>query len=99
MIYVDVTIGVIVSVSLISKANDAFITIDLVSNPTEFELHYISSKRASFVREDIPNLSQLLIQRGCVDPAWHITLITMHICVIIYEALLDDFNNFNGYDQ
>ena len=49
-------------VVLVLVLKDAGVSVDLVANVTQFELHDVARERARLVREDVTHLTELLIQ-------------------------------------
>ena len=75
------------------------IPIYLPPNHAHSELHDVLGERSSLVREDIPDLSQLLIESSCIYLArlqFAIFLSRAHLCVNGKKPCLSHLDKFDG---
>ena len=61
-----------------------------------FELHNIASQGASFVRENVLDLAQLLVNIRRLGPRVEILIKIIHVQVVVHERSLPEFDHFQS---
>jgi len=59
-----------------------------------FELHYIAGECAGFVREDVLDLAELLIDVGALGLAGEVLFVVEHIYIVLHEGALEELYHF-----
>ena len=84
-----VTIICLTSINAIGEGADAHL----------FELHQVACECASFIREDIVDLAELLIQVRCLHLGTQVLVHVVDLCVPLDELGLEEFHHLHGHYQ
>ena len=63
------------------------------------ELHDVTSKRASLIREDVLDLTELFVDIGALSAHGKVLIAIIHVNVLIHEVSLKELDHFKGHQQ
>ena len=63
------------------------------------ELHDVAGKRASLIREDVLNLTELFVNICALSAHGKVLIVIIHVNVLIHEVSLKELDHFKGHKQ